>query len=1121
MHEHAVDGPRCPTTMWLVLLALRRPFTVAAFCLAVLLMGVLSAASMPVDLFPSIDIPVVVVVWNYPGLSAEDMERRVTLLSERGISTSVSGVTRIDSQSITSTAVLRVYFEPGADIGGAIAQIASASLSAARIMPPGIQPPVVLRYNASNVPVAQLTLSGSQEISEQQLFDYGLNFLRLRLFTIPGLSTPAPYGGKQRQVMVELDPARAASKGISPQDIVNALLAQNVILPAGSARLGHTEYNVEINGSPPTVPDFNALPVKIVGNATVFLGDVATVNDGFAVQQNVVRVNGRRATYLSIMKKENSSTLAVVDATRELLPTLRATAPQGMELKLEFDQSTFVRGAVKGVLYEAAVASMLVAIMILGFVGSWRSTLIVIVSIPLSILMGIIGLKLSGQTMNLMTLGGLALAVGMLVDDATVEVENINRNHAEGRDILHAIVNGAHQVALPALAATTTICVVFFPVVLLSGPARYLFVPLALAVVFSMMASYFLSRTLVPTLAMMLLKQEEKPHPHARPGLGARIEHHREAALDRLRAVYAQALEAVLGRRVFVFAVAGAILVASCFLFRVVGLDFFPRVDAGLMRLHVRAPPGTRIEDTEQLVDAVEQRIRAIVPNDELRVVDDNIGVPIFYNLGFQASDNVDGADAEILVALAPHHAPTERYVSRIRDVVNAEMPSTKIYFQQADIVGQVLNFGLPAPIDVQIESQSFRDALPIALRLEREIRLVPGTEDVRLAQVVNHPTLRVNVDRARAAQVGLSERDVASSLLTSLTSSGLTAPNYWVNPQNNVNYLVAVQTPIDRFRDVSDVMTTPVTAAGAPLLPVPVANTTTPMTTPAQTPPSTGPVVAPYVGALATIEQGESRAVVNHATVQPVLDVMCNVEHRDLGAVARDIAKIVDRIEKELPKGTSIHIHGQSETMFTSFSRLGLGLIVALALVYLLLVVLFQTWLDPLVIMVAIPGALTGVLWVLTITGTTLNVESFMGAIMAVGIAASNSILIVNFANAARLTSHEVDAVSASLQAAETRLRPVLMTALAMILGMLPMALGLGEGGEQNAPLGRAVIGGLLVSTPVTLFVVPCAYAILRKKPPAALRRDREVKKANEDSQAELARAEASHVDHPEAEAI
>ncbi|MDB4937270.1 MAG: acriflavin resistance protein [Labilithrix sp.] len=1064
--------------MWIVRLALRRPFTVAAFCLVILLMGVLSGTTMPVDLFPAIDIPVVVVVWNYPGMSAEDMERRMTLVSERGISTSVSGVTRIDSQTISGTAVLRVYFEPQADIGGAIAQISAASLSAARIMPPGTQPPVLLRYNASNVPVAQLTLSG--DIGEQEIFDYGLNFLRIRLFTVPGLSTPAPYGGKQRQMMVQLDPARAAAKGVSPQDVVNAVLAGNVILPAGSARLGRTEYDVLLNGSPSTQADFAAIPVKVVSGATVYLGDVASVYDGFAVQTNMVRVDGRRASYLAILKKENASTLAVVDATRDMLPALRAAAPTGLDLKLEFDQSAFVRGAVKGVVREAIIAAVLVALMILAFVGSWRSTIIVCISIPVSILVGIIGLKLSGQTLNLMTLGGLALAIGMLVDDATVAIENINSNRAEDKPILRAILVGAHQVAQPALAATFTICIVFFPVVLLSGPARYLFVPLALSVVFAMMASYLLSRTLVPTLSAMLLGKERLEHEVDTTTLFGRVEAKRQRAFNSLRDGYADLLTHVLRRRMFVLAVALGLLFGSGLLLSVVGLDFFPQVDAGVMRLHFRAPAGTRIEETERLVDEVEHEIRDIVPPGELRTIDDNIGVPLSYNLGFVPSDNVDGADAEILVALAEGHRPTREYMQRIRSDVRQRHPGSTIYFMQADIVGQVLNFGLSAPIDVQIESQDWRAALPIAVRLERSLAVIPGTEDVRLAQVLDHPSLRVDVDRERAAQLGLTERDVASSMLTSLASSSLVSPSFWINPQNNVNYFVVVQTPIERITKLSDVMTTPVTPSGGALF-----ETT-----------ARGPTIAPYVGAVANVKTAESRAVVNHVTVQPVLDVQCNVEGRDLGAVMRDIDRAV-RDLGPLPNGVNIHVRGQGETMFTAFERLGLGMLVAITLVYLLLVVLFQSWLDPFLIMLAVPGALSGILWFLVATQTTLNVESFMGAIMAIGIAASNSILLVSFANAARIEDESLDPVTAACRAAETRLRPVLMTALAMILGMLPMALGLGEGGEQNVPLGRAVIGGLLVSTPVTLLIVPSAYAVLRKKVPEVGHRDRAVHEA------------------------
>ena len=1104
--------------MWIVRLALRRPFTVAAFCLVVLMMGVLSAASMQVDIFPSIDIPVVVVVWNYPGLPAEDMERRITFISERGISTSVSGVTRIDSQTINGIAVLRVYFEQGADIGGAIAQISSASLSAARIMPPGTQPPVLLRYNASNVQVAQLTISG--ERSEQELFDYGLNFLRLRLFTVPGLSTPAPYGGKQRQVMVEVDPAKTAAKGLSPQDVVNALLSQNVTLPAGSARMGHIDYNVLINGSPPTTDEFNRIPIKVVNNATVYLGDVASVHDGYAIQQNVVRVNGQRATYLAILKKENASTLAVVDATRDMLPTLRATAPQGVEIKLEFDQSRFVRAAVWGVMREAGIAALLVAAMILLFVGSWRSTLIVCISIPLSILVAIVGLKLAGQTLNLMTLGGLALAIGMLVDDATVEIENINRNRSLGRQMLPAILAGARQIALPALAATTVICIVFFPVVLLTGPSKFLFFPLALAVVFSMMASYLLSRTLVPTLASLLLPGEEPEHdePEAKGastkdtnaneanakdrGWFARANEVRHRALNRLRDRYARLLRSFVDRRGWVIAGALLLVCASGGLLLVVGIDFFPAVDAGMLRMHFRAPAGTRIEDTELVIDAVEKRIREVIPKEELSLIDDNIGVPLFYNLGYLPTDNVDGADAEILVAFAEKHRPTAAYAKKIRRLIRDEFPGSGIYLMQADVVSQVLNFGLAAPIDVQIESQDILKARPIARKLEAAMRAIPGTEDVRLQQVLNRPTLQINVDRTRAAQIGLTERDAASSVLTTLSSSTLVSPNFWVNPKNRVNYLVVVQTPLERVRNMSELLATPITGGTSSIggLGPASATTATGYAPPQQAPAPVLTPVAPYLGGFSTIDPAESAGVINHVTVQPVLDVACNVEGRDLGAVASDIDRAIADLGK-LPTGVTVKVAGQSETMRAAFTRLGLGMVLAIGLVYLLLVVLFQSWLDPFIILFAVPGAFSGILWFLTITGTTLNVESFMGAIMAIGIATSNSILLVSFANEQRIADENIDVCTAAVLAGRTRLRPVLMTALAMILGMLPMALGLGEGGEQNAPLGRAVIGGLLVSTVVTLFVVPCAYAVLRKKRPIQAERDRIVTEADKAS--------------------
>jgi multidrug efflux pump subunit AcrB len=1087
--------------MWIVRLALRRPFTVAAFCLVVLLLGLLSAGTMPVDIFPAIDIPVVVVVWNYPGMSAEDMESRVTFISERGISTSVSGVSRIDSQTIDGTAVLRVYFETGSDIGSAIAQITAASLSASRIMPPGMQPPVVLQFNASNVPVAQLTLSGTA--TEQQLFDWGLNFLRVRLFTVPGLSTPAPYGGKQREVMVEVDPARAQASGLSPQDIVTALLSQNVILPAGSARFGDTDYDVLINGSPRTTDAFNRLPIKIVNGAMVYLGDVARVYDGYALQTNVVRVDGRRATYLALLKKSNASTLAVVDTTRDMLPLLRSIAPQGVDLKLEFDQSKFVRAAVSGVLREGAIAAGLVALMVLAFVGSWRSTIIVCLSIPISILVGVLGLKVTGQTFNLMTLGGLSLVIGMLVDDATVEIENINRNRNEGKPILRAILDGARQVALPALSATLSICIVFFPVILLTGPAKYLFFPLALAVVFSMLASYLLSRTLVPTLSSMLLAKEKPEDERCadeekapRCGFWARVDLRRRHALDRLRDGYARVLDVAMARRALVLVVAALFVGLSGLLYKVVGLDFFPSVDAGIMRFHFRAPSGSRIEHTERLVDAVEQRVRRIVPPDELEVIDDNLGVPLFYNLGFVPSENAAEQDAEVTVELKPKHHSIIAYEDRIRREVAEDFPGSTLYFEQADIVSQVLNFGMPSPIDVEVEARKYEEAVPFALRLEKELRGIPGAVDVRLGEVLDHPSMMVDVDRERAIELGLREQDVASSLLAALSSSSLSAPNFWVDPKTGVNYYVVVQTPYYHLGDVPALMSTPVTPPGGVTAAMPTAAAAGGQQSPPTLTPTVTPI-APYLGSVARLRPITTRSSIHHETLQPSIDVECGVQGRDLGGVADDIDAAVKRLGK-LPPGVQVNVAGQPQTMFQAFGHLGLGMLVAVALVYLLLVVLFQSWIDPLLILLAVPASLSGVLWMLAVTGTTLNVESLMGAIMAIGIAASNSILLVHFANDRRLEDPGVDPVTAALHAGSTRLRPVLMTAFAMILGMLPMALGLGEAGQQNAPLGRAVIGGLLVSTFATLIVIPCAYGLFRKKRPSMGEHDEAVAKAD-----------------------
>jgi CzcA family heavy metal efflux pump len=1040
--------------MWIVRLALRRPYTVAVFCFVILLLGALCTTRMQKDIFPAIDIPVVIVVWNYPGLSAEDMERRVVIISERAYSTTVNGVSRIESESIDGIGILKVYFEPGTDIGGAIAQISSVSSSATRVMPPGITPPAVIQFNASNVPVAQMTIASGTR-TEQELFDYGLNFVRIRLFTIPGLATPAPYGGKQREVVVDVDPKRAAAYGLGTRDVVQALLSSNLIEPAGSIRVGSIEYDVTMNSSPGSVEDFARMPVKAQNGAEVRVGDVALVHDGFAPQTNIARVNGNRATYLAILKKSNASTLAVVDAARDALPAIRAAAPDGMEIRIDFDQSVFVRAAMSGVLREAVVSSVLVSIMILGFLGSWRSVIVVSTSIPLSIFVALAGLFATGQSLNIMTLGGMALAIGMLVDDATVEIENIHRNRALGKPLTVAILDGAAQIAVPALAATLTICIVFLPVVMLTGPAKYLFTPLALSVVFAMLASYVLSRTLVPTLSRMLMEHEHHGPPR---GLG-RL---REGAFDALQRVYAGVLETVLANRAFVVACCVAVMAAAGWLATAVGMDFFPEVDAGLMKLHVRAPAGTRVEETEHVVAAVEDRIRDVVPPSELSTINDNIGIPISYNLAFVQTDNIGGADADVLVALSPGHGPTAAYQRRLREELPKTFPDVQFYFQPADIVSQVLNFGLSAPIDVEIEGSNLERSAGFAREVRDRVRMIPGAADVRIAQVLDRPALRIDVDRDQAAQVGVTQHDVADNVLTTLSSSSLVAPSFWLNPKNNVNYFVVVQSPLDKIASVDSLMGMPIAQAeGA------------------------NGGMAPYLRSVASLKPSQVFGVVNHDSVQRVLDVQCNVDGRDLGGVSSDIEREMNAISAKLPKDMRMRLRGQSESMRTSFQSLGFGLLLASVLVYLLLVVLFQSWLDPFIIIFAVPGALVGVVSMLAITHTTLNVESLMGSIMAVGVAVSNSILLVSFANEVREGEHDMGPLAAALEAGKTRLRPVLMTALAMILGMLPMALGLGEGGEQNAPLGRAVIGGLLVATVVTLFIVPVVYSLLRRKSP------------------------------------
>jgi multidrug efflux pump subunit AcrB len=1041
----------------------------------IMIMGIMSIRSMMVDIFPVIDIPVVNVIWNYPGLSAADMERKVVLLSERGISSSVNGVERIESQCQPGIGLLHVYFEKGTDIGAAIAQMSATANVSLHSMPPGIQPPFIIQFNATNVQVAQITLS-SKTLPEDKIFDYALNFIRIRLFTIPGLSTPAPFGGKTREIVIDADPRAMEAKGLSPSDLLNALQAQNLIIPAGTARIGTREYNVELNSSPEVVKEFENIPVKSLNGQVVNMGDVAKIADAYADQTNVVRVDRHRAAYLSILKKSNASTLEVVEAAKEMIPVIKETAPDGLELKVDFDQSVFVENSIESVLHEAVTGAILVSLMIMFFLGSWRSIVIVCTSIPLSIFVGIIVLKLTGNSLNIMTLGGLSLAIGMLVDDATVEVENIHRNIGLHKPLTIAILDGAQQIAVPALMATLAICIVFFPVVLLTGPSKYLFQAMALSVVVSMMASYILSRTLVPVLARMLMASEY--HGDTAPrnvsafkSVSWKFNQWRDRRFGRFTERYVRALHNCLKNRTAVLLSVLVILVISLFLVKIIGTDFFPVTDTGMMKIHFRAPSGSRIEETERLVDSAEARIQQIIPRTDLGSVNDMIGVPLFYNLGFVQTDNTSSMDADILIALNPKHQPTEGYMRKIRSDLNANFPGCTIYFQSADIVSQVLNFGTSAPIDLQIMFNNYDSSYKYASKLKDAIRTIPGTADVNIKQVLDYPTFRINVDRERAQELGLTQQDAANAMLIALSSNTTVSPSFFINPVNNVNYTVAVKVPYAQLNSMNSVMNTPVT------------NNTSLMQTVNPSPTDLPAAQAQPLGNIAIAKFQNEYDVISHYTVQRVMDITANVDGRDMGSVASDIEKKIAGIG-HVPTGMHFYMRGQPEVMNETFKTLGLGLILSIVLVYFLMVILFQTWLDPFIILFAVPGAFIGILWMLAITGTTLNTVSLMGSIVAVGIAVSNSILLVSFANEVRVEKG-LNAIEAALEAGRTRLRPVLMTALAMVLGMIPMALGTGPGGEQNAPLGRAVMGGLIVATFVTLFIVPVIYSLLRKQEP------------------------------------
>ncbi|MDZ8263428.1 efflux RND transporter permease subunit [Nostoc sp. ChiQUE01b] len=1061
--------------MWIVKLALRRPYTFVITSILIFVLGVVTITRMATDIFPEINIPVVSVIWSYSGVSPEEMEQRIVTSSERSFTTTVNDIEHIESQSLNGVSVIKVFFQPGAKIEAAVAQLTSNTQTILRGLPPGITPPLIVRYNASNVPILQLSVS-STSLSEQELYDNGNNFLRTQLATVQGASVPLPYGGKPRQIMVDIDPQALFAKGLSATDVTTAITAQNLILPGGNAKLGDREYSVRLNSSPQVLEALNNLPIKQINGTVIYIRDVAQVHDGFAVQNNIVRRDGRRSSLLTILKNGSASTLDVVERVKKRLPKIQAILPKELDLDILFDQSIFVKASIHGVLTEGLIAACLTAAMILLFLGSWRSTLIVTISIPLSILCSIIALRLIGQTLNIMTLGGLSLAVGILVDDATVEIENIHRNLGQGKPLQQAILDGAQQIAVPAFVSTLAICIVFIPIVFLTGVAQSLFMPLGMAVVFAMLASYLLSRTVVPMLAKFLLGKElhlytkhenldnnGNGHVIPKKDIFWRIHEQFNRQFQKFRQNYRNTLAKALNHRGVVFAMFSAFWVSALVLLPFVGQDFFPQVDAGQFRLHVRAPAGTRLEKTEQIFTQVENEIRQVIPEQELEIILDNIGVPVGgVNLAFSDTATIGPGDGEILVGLkeGKHHS-TWQYVRQLRQNLTAQFPELTFFFQPADIVTQILNFGLPAPIDIQVigPAKNRQDNYKIAKQIKTQIAQIPGAVDVHLHQVVDAPNLRINVDRSQAQRNGLTQRDVANNLLTSLSSSGQTSPNFWLDPIKGVSYPVAVQVPQYKLNSLDKIQSLPIT---------------------------NGSNSSQLLSNLSVVKRGKAPAVVNHYNVQPVFNIYANVQGRDLGGVASDIYKIVEQFQQKLPRGTSIMVKGQVETMNSSFLGLEVGLIFAIGLVYCLIVVNFQSWIDPFIIMMALPNALAGIVWILFVTNTTFSVPSLMGAIMSIGVATANSILLVTFANEQRLIGEK--AVSAALAAGYTRLRPVLMTAGAMIMGMLPMSLGLGEGGEQNAPLGRAVIGGLLAATVATLIFVPVIYSILRRKQPQNL---------------------------------
>ncbi|KVR71178.1 RND transporter [Burkholderia cepacia] len=1038
--------------MWIVNLALRRPYTFIVMAIMIVLATPLALMRTPVDVLPAINIPVISVIWNYSGFSATEMTNRITSVHERILTTTVNNIQHVESTSLPGIAVVKVFLQPGANVQTAIAQTVSSAQAIVRQMPQGATPPLVITYSASSIPVIQLGLS-SKTLSEQSLADIALNFLRPQLITVPGVQIPFPYGGRTRVVAIDLDPQALLAKGLTPADIVNAVNAQNLVLPTGTAKMGQTEYRIDTNASADTVADINNLPVQTVNGATTYLREVASVRDGFAPQTNVVRQNGQRGVLISILKSGDASTLKVVSDLKALLPKVIPTLPEGLTITPLFDQSVFVDAAVQGVIHEALIAAVLTAMMILLFLGNWRSTLIIAISIPLSIFTSLIALSALGETINIMTLGGLALAVGILVDDATVTIENIERHLHLGTNLHDAILEGAGEIAVPAFVSTLCICIVFVPMFFLTGVARFLFVPLAEAVVFAMLASYVLSRTLVPTLAMLLFRpQQASAGPDRSTSRFARLHHAFNEAFERLRAWYIVLLSILLVRRRFYATCFLGFCVLSTGLVFALGRDFFPNADSGNIRLHMRAPTGYRIEETARLADQVERVIRETVPPDELGAIVDNLGLPVSgINLSYSNAGTIGTLDGELLIALKPGHRATQHYVQALRKVLPERFPGVEFFFQPSDIITQILNFGQPAAIDLQVLGNDLASNMTIASSLMKKFRQIPGAVDVHVLQRNDEPTLLADMDRTRMQQLNLSAQNVAQNMLISLSGSSQTTPSFWINPRTGVQYPLQIQTPQYNISSVDDLLGTPISASGRTGMPLQL------------------------LGNLVQVRSTANPAVITHYNIRPAIDVYVSVEGRDLGAVAGEIDRIVSDARATLPRGTELTMRGQIETMRTSYLGLGAGVAMAIVLVYLLIVVNFQSWLDPLIIISAMPAALAGIVWMLFITGTHLSVPALTGAIMTVGVATANSILVVSFARQ-RLEAG-APPLTAALEAGATRIRPVLMTALAMIIGMVPMALGLGEGAEQNAPLGRAVIGGLLFATVSTLLFVPLVF--------------------------------------------